>query len=204
LCAPGSSAHSMSQVECGQEAKSWWPIFLSFKKNHLKVKEALGFCRFLPSSANCYFWFLPEGTGEGVRGQGEAGAVVWTRLKANVQEPTRESFTGCSLSSPCSQTAQAFGNIRLQSRREGFRDSESGPDASWAQSSCSRWCPSSTGGWTVRRDAGMAWVTVHGSPVSCMVTDYQDEHLLSLCIEKEMPMLLTLKSSKGAFFSPWT
>lgn len=48
----------------------------------------------------------------------------------------------------------------------------------------------------------MAWVTVHGSPVSCMVTNYQDEHLLSLCIEKEMSMLLTLKSSKGAFFFP--
>lgn len=62
-------------------------------------------------------------SGEGVRGQGEAGAVVWTRLNENVQEATGESFTGPSLSSLYSQTALAFGSARLQSHREGFRGS---------------------------------------------------------------------------------
>lgn len=40
-------------------------------------------------------------------GQGEAGAVVWARFKANVPEGTRESVTGPSLNGLSSQTAQA-------------------------------------------------------------------------------------------------
>lgn len=73
-----------------------------------------------------------------MRGQGEAGAVVWARFKANVQEGTRESVTGPSLNSLSSQTAQAVRSTRLQNHRECFRDSKSGHAASWAQPCCSR------------------------------------------------------------------
>lgn len=58
----------------------------------------------LHSSVSCYFWCLPEGSGE-ARGQGEAGAVVWAGFKANVQAASGGSCTEPSLRSRCPRAA---------------------------------------------------------------------------------------------------